>query len=876
MSHLTSDSRDSGHQAIQGMGEVVTAAPPSTNMSSMSELFELLDRLQSSRLDDQRCEMPSMSLPRQKTQGATSGVSTHNERHGPCRHRLEQVLAAASPYPQVVVEGSSYWVDPSDQDTGDIEEGQGERVTGNTKVEAKFEIDDSARSYRAHFLGYDHQNFTAVDDEFGPVVLSIKHYNDKEGEMKGNHVRVILRTTSGTIHRLLPYNDVRETPSPVQLARFLCPDLAVDKFEPIMSPRASDLIVNYDEHVVVNNYKFGLIYQRFGQVTEEALFGNRQHSPAMDKFLDMLGQRIDLSQHRGYKGGLDTVHGQTGQHSVYQVFHKREIMFHVSTLLPFSESDKQQLQRKRHIGNDIVAVVFQEENTPFSPEIIASHFLHAYILVQPVTSPSTGEVSYKVSVTARSDVPYFGPSLPNPPVFKRGEEFKEFLLTKLINAENACYKAEKFSTLERRTRSCLLSNLTEQLCSLTAEYLNSQVREEKAEKADTNNTNGILHSVKKALIGRSKSYAPANLGNQTSPPKIVSGSQKPGAGERDRSKQPGHRVSGLMSSFQSHQSENDCISCNSEFSVGLGLGETEVDCRDTDTGSCSPTKFDSGQGSEGSASGSSGDPGDPDSPGRTSSSSSSSSQISSAPSPDASLARQQQDNLLDTSDESSLDSLELDQVRYILKPKLHKYTHINNNNNNATNNKHPGSRDKSGKGASAVGTKCHITITSENNSSNSNNTPSPAPVAAPAPGPGQAQATEGTRPVLMIDPRCQEIVSGHVTMVTVEGGAVAGQIERLQAEVTRLKVEKLELLRQNVAAQREVKHLRERELQLQCDLTTASREISKLRAGLKHKLVRELPWPEGGSQPGPVSPVSVPVRSPVTMVESDTDKTWHI
>ena len=86
-----------------------------------------------------------------------------------------------------------------------------------------------------------------------------------------------------------------------------------------MSPRASDLIVNYDEHVVVNNYKFGFIYQKYGQVTEEALFGNRRHSPAADEFLEMLGQRIDLSQHRGYKGGLDTVHGQTGQHSVYQV-----------------------------------------------------------------------------------------------------------------------------------------------------------------------------------------------------------------------------------------------------------------------------------------------------------------------------------------------------------------------------------------------------------------------------------------------------------------------------------------------------------------------------------------------------------------------------
>ena len=66
-------------------------------------------------------------------------------------------------------------------------------------------------------------------------------------------------------------------------------------------------------------------------------------------------------------------------------------------------------------------------------------------------------------------------------------------------------------------------------------------------------------------------------------------------------------------------------------------------------------------------------------------------------------------------------------------------------------------------------------------------------------------------------------MSGHVTMVSVEGGAVAGQLDRLQGEITRLKVEKLELLRQNVAAQREVKHLRERELQLQSDLTTASR-----------------------------------------------------
>lgn len=44
-------------------------------------------------------------------------------------------------------------------------------------------------------------------------------------------------------------------------------------------------------------------------------------------------------------------------------------------------------------GNDIVAIVFQEANTPFTPDMIASHFLHAYIVVQ-VIEPNTPNVRY--------------------------------------------------------------------------------------------------------------------------------------------------------------------------------------------------------------------------------------------------------------------------------------------------------------------------------------------------------------------------------------------------------------------------------------------------------------------------------------------------
>ena len=44
-----------------------------------------------------------------------------------------------------------------------------------------------------------------------------------------------------------------------------------------------------------------------------------------------------------FRGGLDVNHGQTGTHSIYCKYHSNEIMFHVSTMLPFTEGDAQQV-----------------------------------------------------------------------------------------------------------------------------------------------------------------------------------------------------------------------------------------------------------------------------------------------------------------------------------------------------------------------------------------------------------------------------------------------------------------------------------------------------------------------------------------------------
>lgn len=118
-----------------------------------------------------------------------------------------------------------------------------------------------------------------------------------------------------------------------------------------------------------------------------------------------------------------------------------------------------------------------------------------------------------MSVTARDDVPFFGPTLPTPAVFRHGPELKEFLLTKLINAENACYKAEKFAKLELRTRSSLLQSLTDELKDKTKEFLGCDPTPSAPDtpKSDSGGPGSrFIDTVKKALIARVRSQSVDN------------------------------------------------------------------------------------------------------------------------------------------------------------------------------------------------------------------------------------------------------------------------------------------------------------------------------------------------------------------------------
>lgn len=98
-----------------------------------------------------------------------------------------------------------------------------------------------------------------------------------------------------------------------------------------------------------------------------------------------------------------------------------------------------QLQRKRHIGNDIVCVVFLEaDNTNFSPACIKSHFLHTFILVRVSPRIKRKITRYEVSVVTRDEVGAYKPYLWEQSVFEKGA--KNYIFTKLNNREHEIKK----------------------------------------------------------------------------------------------------------------------------------------------------------------------------------------------------------------------------------------------------------------------------------------------------------------------------------------------------------------------------------------------------------------------------------------------------
>ncbi|CAM5129187.1 unnamed protein product [Natator depressus] len=334
-------------------------------------------------------------------------------------------------------------------------------------------VDLGARYYQLYFHGKEHSNYFGVDEKLGPVAVSIRREKLEDHKDHGPQYqyRIIFRTSElvtlrgsiledatptttkhGTV-RGLPLKDVLE---------YVVPELNIHCLRLAMNtPKVTEQLLKLDEQGLCRKHKVGILYCKARQSSEEEMYNNEEAGPAFEEFLSLIGEKVCLKAFSKYAAQLDTKTDSTGTHSLYTTYQDYEIMFHVSTMLPYTLNNRQQLLRKRHIGNDIVTIIFQEPGAlPFTPQNIRSHFQHVFIIVR-VHSPCTDNVCYSVAVTRSKDAPPFGPPIPSGVTFRKSDIFRDFLLAKVINAENAAHKSDKFHTMATRTRQEYLKDLAE-------------------------------------------------------------------------------------------------------------------------------------------------------------------------------------------------------------------------------------------------------------------------------------------------------------------------------------------------------------------------------------------------------------------------------
>jgi Rap/ran-GAP len=226
------------------------------------------------------------------------------------------------------------------------------------------------------------------------------------------------------------------------------------------------LIINYEHALIPRGFKCGVLYCKKGQVSENDMFRNAKASSRFAEFLEMMGERVQLKGMEGFTGGLDTRNDSTGTHAYVTTFEDIRCIFHVSTELPMYESDEQQLERKRHLGNDIVVIVFNEDAEPFDPATVKSEFNHVFCVVNPLKAAKGSTSSrrrFRLSFAYKLGCNVPAPLLPERPIFECGEDLRTYLMTKLINAERAALEAPVFFNKLRQTRALMLKALISEL-----------------------------------------------------------------------------------------------------------------------------------------------------------------------------------------------------------------------------------------------------------------------------------------------------------------------------------------------------------------------------------------------------------------------------
>jgi hypothetical protein len=149
-------------------------------------------------------------------------------------------------------------------------------------------------------------------------------------------------------------------------------------------------LVAFDRNPTVDGYKMGVIYVGESQVDEVSILANTMGSPDFNDFLARLGTRVPLKGATFNTQGL--VNEQDGLYTYAWRDRVSEIIYHVPTLMPTNlEDDPQCVNKKRHIGNDFVNIIFNRSGKVFKFDTFPSQFNYVNVVITPASRASKKE-----------------------------------------------------------------------------------------------------------------------------------------------------------------------------------------------------------------------------------------------------------------------------------------------------------------------------------------------------------------------------------------------------------------------------------------------------------------------------------------------------
>ncbi|XP_044160147.1 tuberin isoform X2 [Bufo gargarizans] len=216
--------------------------------------------------------------------------------------------------------------------------------------------------------------------------------SDSEPSRRGRRINIdaFKNSTKATKAEKVPGID----PSFVFLQLYHSPFFGDESNKPILVPNTQtfertmkllDQIPCYDTH------KIGVLYVGEGQVgNERAILSNEHGSYRYTQFLTGLGKLIELKDTQPDKiflGGLDGC-GDDGQFTYCWHDDIMQVIFQITTLMPNKEIDPYRCNKKRHVGNNFVNIVYNDSGEFYKLGTLKGQFNFVDVNIQPLDCES--------------------------------------------------------------------------------------------------------------------------------------------------------------------------------------------------------------------------------------------------------------------------------------------------------------------------------------------------------------------------------------------------------------------------------------------------------------------------------------------------------